>query len=229
MYQAYQAKNPPLTPELYAYVLAHHRPLDPVQQELVTLTHTRLAREAGMQTALEQAPLLAFLVRLTGARQIVEVGTFTGLSTLAMAQALPEGGTIIACDISEEWTSIGREAWAKAGVADRIDLRIAPALETLRALPVPPDSEPWIDFVFLDADKENYVGYWEELVPRMRPGGVIAADNTLLHGTVADPAAAARTATAGILAFNDRVLADSRMESVLLTVADGLTLARRLP
>lgn len=225
----YETKNPPLTPELYAYVVAHNPPLDPVQRELMDVTHTRLADQAGMQTSEEQAPLLAFLVRLTGARQVVEVGTFTGLSTLSMAQALPDGGRVIACDISEEWTSVGREAWAKAGVADRIDLRIAPALDTLRALPAPPDSEPWIDFVFLDADKENYVNYWEELVPRLRPGGLIVTDNTLLHGTVTDPSAADRPGTAGVLAFNDHVRADRRVESVLLTVADGLTLARKLP
>lgn len=225
----YETKNPPLTPELYAYVIAHNPPLDPVQRELVDITHTRLAGQAGMQTAQEQAPLLAFLVRLIGARRIVEVGTFTGLSTLSMAQALPEDGRIIACDISEEWTAVGRQAWAKAGVADRIDLRIAPALDTLRALPGPPEQEPWIDFVFLDADKENYVNYWEELVPRMRPGGVIAVDNTLLHGTVTDPAGSSHSGTAGVLAFNDHVLADTRTEAVLLTVADGLTLARKLP
>jgi caffeoyl-CoA O-methyltransferase len=225
----YETKNPPLTPELYAYVLAHNPPLDPVQRELIDLTHTRLAGHAGLQTAQEQAPLLAFLVRLTGARQIVEIGTFTGLSTLSMAQALPDGGKVITCDISEEWTSIGSRFWTEAGVADRIDLRIAPALDTLRALPAPPERQPWIDLAFIDADKENYVDYWEELVPRMRPGGVIAADNSLLHGTVADPAAASRPATAGILAFNDHVRADSRTEAVLLTVADGMTLARKLP
>lgn len=110
-----ESKNPQLTPELYAYVLAHNPPLDPVQRELVETTHHRLADVAGLQTAEEQGPLLAFLVRLTGARQIVEVGTFTGYSTLSMAQALPADGRIIACDISEEWTAVGREAWAKAG------------------------------------------------------------------------------------------------------------------
>ena len=138
-----------------------------------------------MQSAEEQAPLLAFLVRLVNARHIVEVGTFTGFSALAMAQALPADGKLIACDVSEEWTAYGKEAWAKAGVADRIDLRIAPALDTLRAMP----AEPHIDFAYLDADKENYVAYWEELVPRMRPGGLIATDNVLFHGRVLDPEA----------------------------------------
>jgi caffeoyl-CoA O-methyltransferase len=222
----HETKNPPLTPELYAYVLAHNPPLGPVQRELVQATRTRYAGQAGIQTAEEQAPLLAFLVRLLGAREVVEIGTFTGLSTLSMAQALPEGGRVIACDVSQEWTELARQAWAKAGVDHLIDLRIAPALDTLRVLPAPPADEPWIDLAFVDADKDNYVNYWEELVPRMRPGGVIAADNTLLHGTVAD-ATVTGGATAGIRAFNDRVRTDDRVEAVLLTVADGLTLARK--
>ncbi|MFI8810521.1 MULTISPECIES: O-methyltransferase [unclassified Streptomyces] len=210
-----------ITDELYAYMLAHNPPLDAVQRELVETTYARFPDHAGMQSAAEQGPLLAFLVRLTGARHIVEVGTFTGFSALAMAQALPAGGSLIACDISEEWTAYGREAWAKAGVADRIDLRIAPALDTLRAMP----SEPHIDFAYLDADKGNYIPYWEELVPRMRPGGVIATDNVLFHGGVTDPEATG--GAAAIKEFNDHVGADVRMDSVLLTVADGLTLSRK--
>ncbi|MFF7677411.1 O-methyltransferase [Actinacidiphila glaucinigra] len=217
-----ETKNPQLTPELYAYVLDHNPPLDPVQEELVEVTRARFGAAAAMQSAREQGPLLAFLVRLTGARQVVEVGTFTGFSALSMAQALPADGRLIACDVSEEWTAVAREAWAKAGVADRVDLRIAPALDTLRALP----RDPWIDLVYLDADKGSYVAYWEELVPRMRPGGIIAADNTLYHGRVVDPRATGDTA--GIRAFNDRVASDERVEALLLTVADGLTLARRL-
>ncbi|WP_406264482.1 class I SAM-dependent methyltransferase [Actinacidiphila glaucinigra] len=218
----HETKNPQLTTELYAYVLDHNPPLDPVQEELVEVTRARFGAAAAMQSAREQGPLLAFLVRLTGARQVVEVGTFTGFSALSMAQALPADGRLIACDVSEEWTAVAREAWAKAGVADRVDLRIAPALDTLRALP----REPWIDLVYLDADKGSYVDYWEELVPRMRPGGIIAADNTLYHGRVVDPRATGDTA--GIRAFNDRVASDGRVEALLLTVADGLTLARRL-
>ncbi|WKX70129.1 O-methyltransferase [Streptomyces sp. XD-27] len=216
-----ETKSPPLTPELYDYVLAHNPPLDPVQRELVDVTHERLAGEAVMQSAEEQGPLLAFLVRLIGARLVVEVGTFTGYSALSMAQALPADGRLITCDVSEEWTAYGREAWAKAGVADRVDLRIAPALDTLRALP----ADPHIDLAYVDADKDNYVAYWEELVPRMRPGGLIVADNVLFGGEVADPAATGKAAA--IRRFNDHVAADARMEAVMLTVADGLTLARR--
>lgn len=210
-----------ITDELYAYMLAHNPPLDEVQRELVETTYARLPDHAGMQSAEEQGPLLAFLVRLTGARHIVEVGTFTGFSALAMAQALPVGGRLIACDVSEEWTAYGREAWAKAGVADRIDLRIAPALDTLRAMP----AEPHIDFAYLDADKENYIAYWEELVPRMRQGGLITTDNVLFHGGVTDPRATG--GAAAIQEFNNHVSADPRMDSVLLTVSDGLTLSRK--
>lgn len=210
-----------ITDELYAYALAHNPPLDPVQRELVETTYAELPGEAGMQSAEEQGPLLAFLVRLTGARHIVEVGTFTGFSALSMAQALPADGMLIACDISEEWTAYGREAWRKAGVADRIDLRIAPALDTLRAMP----SEPHIDLAYLDADKENYIPYWEELVPRMSRGGVIVTDNVLFHGRVVDPEATG--GAAHIRAFNEHVSADARMDSVLLTVSDGLTLSRK--
>ncbi|GAA3618860.1 O-methyltransferase [Streptomyces fenghuangensis] len=214
-------KRPLQTAELYGYVLDHNPPLDPVLRDLVETTRARFPDRAGLQSAQEQGPMLAFLVRLTGARRIVEVGTFTGFSALAMAQALPEDGTLIACDISQEWTALGREAWARAGVADRIDLRLAPALDTLRALP----AEPEIDFVYLDADKDNYIAYWEELVPRMRPGGLIVADNVLYHGEVADPDATGNAAA--IRAFNDHVFADDRMESIMLTVADGVTIARR--
>ena len=217
----YETKNPQLTPELYQYVLDHNPPLDAVQRDLVETTHRTLPDAAGLQTAQEQAPLLSFLVRLTGARQIVEVGTFTGFSTLAMARELPPDGRLIACDVSEEWTAVGRAAWQRAGVADRIDLRIAPAIDTLRALP----AGPWIDLVFLDADKGSYVAYWEELVPRMNPGGLLVVDNTLYHGAVAD--AGAGGAAAAIREFNERVGADERVDHVLLTVADGVTLARR--
>ncbi|MGK5548986.1 O-methyltransferase [Streptomyces sp. URMC 127] len=214
-------KGTALTPELYAYVLAHNPPLDPVQRGLVETTQRALPAHAVKQIAEEQVPLLAFLVRLTGARHVVEVGTFTGLSALAMAQALPEGGRLVALDISEEWTAYARQAWEQAGVDGRIDLRIAPALDSLRAMP----AEPHVDLAFLDADKDNYVNYWEELVPRLRPGGLIVADNTLMMGSVLDPEN--HPVGAHVTEFNRHVVADKRMESVMLTVADGLTLARK--
>ncbi|RKN75574.1 O-methyltransferase [Streptomyces klenkii] len=214
-------KGTALTPELYAYVLAHNPPLDPVQRGLVETTQRALPAHAVKQIAEEQVPLMAFLVRLTGARHVVEVGTFTGLSALAMAQALPEGGRLIALDVSEEWTAYARQAWERAGIDGRIDLRIAPALDSLRAMP----AEPHIDLAFLDADKDNYINYWEELVPRLRPGGLIVADNTLMMGSVLDPEN--HPMGAHVREFNTHVAADKRMESVMLTVADGLTLARR--
>ena len=211
----------PLTDELYAYMLGHNPPLDPVQRMLVEITHTRLPLVAGKQVAEEQGPLLAFLVRLTGARRIVEVGTFTGLSALSMAQALPPDGTLLTCDVSEEWTQYARAAWGEAGVADRIELRIAPAIETLRGLP----DAPHIDMAFIDADKDNYTVYWDELVPRMRTGGLLVVDNVFYRGDVTDPGATGLAAA--IKDFNEHVTADERMESVMLPVADGLTLARR--
>lgn len=217
-----EPKSAPLTPELYTYVLAHNPPLDPAQEALVDSTRALFPAEAIKQVAREQAPLLAFLVRLTGARTVVEVGTFTGLSALSMAQALPDGGRLITLDISEEWTAHARQAWAKAGVADRIDLRIAPALDSLRALP----AEPHIDLAFIDANKDGYIGYWEEIVPRLRPGGLIVVDNVLFMGQVVDPSVTSGSG-ADVRAFNAHVAADRRMESVMLTVADGLTLARR--
>ncbi|MGW6981863.1 O-methyltransferase [Streptomyces sp. NPDC054932] len=210
-----------ITDELYRYMLDHNPPLDPVQRGLVATTYAKFPDVAGMQSAEEQGPLLAFLVRLTGARHIVEVGTFTGFSALSMAQALPADGRLIACDVSEEWTQYGRQAWEEAGVADRIELRIAPALETLRAMP----TEPHIDMAYVDADKESQVAYWEELVPRLRPGGLIVTDNTLFHGTVLDESATG--SAAGVRAFNDHVSADPRMDSVLLAISDGLTLSRK--
>ncbi|MET9609190.1 class I SAM-dependent methyltransferase [Streptomyces sp. NPDC006512] len=210
-----------ITDELYQYVLAHNPPLDAVQRGLVATTYEKFPESAGMQSAEEQGPLLAFLVRLTGARHIVEVGTFTGFSALSMAQALPADGRLIACDVSEEWTAYGREAWEAAGVADRIDLRIAPALDTLRAMP----AEEHIDLAYVDADKQSQILYWEELVPRLRPGGLIVTDNTLFHGTVLDGSPGSRGTS--VHAFNEHVAADSRMESVLLAISDGLTLSRK--
>ncbi|MDX2393407.1 MULTISPECIES: class I SAM-dependent methyltransferase [unclassified Streptomyces] len=210
-----------ITDELYQYVLAHNPPLDAVQRGLVATTYEKFPQSAGMQSAEEQGPLLAFLVRLTAARHVVEVGTFTGFSALSMAQALPADGRLIACDVSEEWTAYGREAWEAAGVADRIDLRIAPALDTLRAMP----EHEHIDLAYVDADKQSQILYWEELVPRLRPGGLIVTDNTLFHGTVLDESPGSRGAS--VHAFNEHVAADTRMESVLLAISDGLTLSRK--
>ncbi|MFG2876381.1 O-methyltransferase [Streptomyces sp. NPDC048337] len=213
-------KTVPLTPEVYAYLLAQAEPPSPVQEQLITRTRA-LGGPAEMQIPHEQGVFLTLLAKLTGARRIVEVGTFTGYSTIALAEGLVPGGQVITCDISEEWTSIAQEAWKEAGVADRIDLRLAPALETLAALP----PEPVIDLVFLDADKTGYRAYWDQLVPRVRPGGLLLADNVLYGGEAAR--ADAEGNGLAIREFNAHVRADDRVESVLLPIADGLTLARK--
>ena len=212
-------KSIPLTEDLHAYLVAHGSPPDPIMRELIEETRAALPGDAQMQVAPEQAAFLTFLTRLLGARRAVEVGTFTGLSSLAIARGLVEGGRLTCFDISEEYTGIARRYWTRAGVDDRIDLRIGPAGETLRELPY----EREIDFAFIDADKTGYPIYWSELVPRMRPGGVIAVDNVLRGGRVIAPGNADDRA---IAAFNDEVLADVRVDAVMLPIADGLTLAR---
>jgi caffeoyl-CoA O-methyltransferase len=195
---------------------------DPVVRGLQERTRA-LGGPAGMQIGDDQGQLLTLLTRLVGARSAVEVGTFTGYSSLCIARGLADGGTLVCCDISQEWTSIGRQAWQEAGVVDRIDLRIAPALETLRSLP----PEATIDRVFIDADKGGYADYWGELVPRVRPGGLLLADNVLWSGEVVDDTASDANLDA-LRAFNDIVAADDRVETVVLTAFDGLTIARKL-
>jgi caffeoyl-CoA O-methyltransferase len=209
----------PLTPELHAYLVAHGSTPDEIVRKLAEETRAALPAQADMQVAPEQAAFLTFLTRLLGVRQAVEVGTFTGLSSLAIARGLAEGGRLTCFDISEEYTGVARRYWTRAGVQDRIELRIGPAAETLRELP----RERHLDFAFIDADKVGYPVYWDELVPRMRPGAVIAVDNTLRDGRVLAPQNADDRA---IAAFNDAVLADVRVDVVMLPIADGVTLAR---
>ncbi|RKN28351.1 O-methyltransferase [Micromonospora musae] len=212
-------KSIPLTDELHAYLVGHGSPPDEIIRDLAEETRTVLPDEATMQVAPEQAAFLTFLTRILGVRQAVEVGTFTGLSSLAIARGLAEGGRLTCFDISEEYTGIARRYWARAGVDDRIELRIGPAGDTLRELP----HERYLDFAFIDADKTGYPIYWAELVPRMRPGGVIAVDNVLRGGAVIAPR---NESDRAIAAFNDEVLADVRVDAVMLPIADGLTLAR---
>jgi len=150
------------------------------------------------------------------------VGTFTGYSAICLARGLAPGGQLLCCDVSEEWTAIARRYWERAGLTDRIDLRIAPALDTLRALP----ERPEIDLVFIDADKTNYRNYYETLLPRLRPGGLFVFDNVLWMGEVANPANQEES-TVAIRALNDALVADTRVDTVMLPVADGVTLARK--
>lgn len=208
------------TDELHSYLVAHGAPPDRVAQELIVETAAVLPGEAKMQVAPEQAAFLTFLTRLVGARQAVEVGTFTGLSSLAIARGLADGGRLTCFDISDEYTSVARRYWERAGVSDRIELRLGPAVESLRSLP----TEPHLDLAFIDADKTEYSTYWAELVPRMRPGGLIVVDNVLWSGRVLLPQDADARA---IAAFNDEVTKDDRVDLVMLPIADGLTLARR--
>ncbi|MEV3859272.1 O-methyltransferase [Streptomyces sp. NPDC050095] len=217
-------RNIALTPELHDYLLTQGRMNpDPLLAELAELTQSAIPDQAHMVVAPEEAALLTFLVRLLGARRIVEVGTFTGSSSMCLARGLPADGSLITCDISAEWASVGRDFWKRDGVDDRIELRVGPALDTLRAMP----REPHLDLAFIDADKPGYIGYWEELVPRMLPGALILVDNTLFSGEVVDPLPGEK-ATA-IRAFNEHARKDDRVQLVMLPVADGLTMARRLP
>lgn len=209
-----------LDPRTYAYLVAHCSAPEPLDAELMAET-AELGGLSMMQIAAEQAAFMAMLVKLSGARRAVEVGTFTGYSALCVARALPDDGKLLCCDVSEEWTSIGKRYWERAGVADKIELVIAPAIETLRALPL---DDP-IDFAFIDADKGGYRGYYEEIIRRMPTGGMIVVDNVLWMGLVADPNADDED-TVAIRELNDFVAADPRVEVVMIPVGDGLTLAR---
>jgi caffeoyl-CoA O-methyltransferase len=211
-----------VTDEVRSYAVEHGtwRPDDAVRR-LQAQTRA-LGDVAGMQVGDDQGQLLTLLTRLVGARRAVEVGTFTGYSSLCIARGLDAGGRLLCCDVSEEWTTIARRAWADAGVADRIDLAVAPALETLRSLPAAPE----LDLVFIDADKPGYAAYWAELVPRVRSGGLLLADNVLWSGRIAG-SSDEDTNLAALQEFNDVVAADDRVEAVVLTAFDGLTIARR--
>ena len=180
--------------------------------------------EAQMQIAPEQGQFLNLLVGLLGAKRIIEVGTFTGYSALWMAQALPEDGRLVACDVSEEWTDIARRYWAEAGVTERIDLRLAPALETLEALLE--EERGHYDLAFIDADKANYEAYYEACLKLLDSTGLVVIDNTLWSGRVIDPEADDED-TVAIRQFNDKLHADERVDLSLLPLADGLTLARK--
>jgi caffeoyl-CoA O-methyltransferase len=205
------------------YAAAHVTPVDTVAVELREATLTEVPDWAMMQIGDDQARLMELLVRAMRVERAIEIGTFTGYSALAVARGLAPGGTLLCCEISDEWTSIARRFWAKAGVDDRIELRIGPALDTLRSLPL----EPTFDFAFVDADKTGYAAYLGELVPRMRLGGVVLADNTLQNGRVVGPDADDESVLA-IRAFNDAVLADERLLSVLLPIGDGVTAIQKV-
>ncbi len=217
------AKITCLTPTLCRYMLRHRTeesaPLAALRRE----TAHKLGPVSGMMISEEQGVLLRLLAGVLCPRFAVEVGTFTGYSAACIAQGMPVDGRLLCCDVSEEWTSIGRKHWPECGVEDRIELRIGPALDTLRALP----GDPAIDFAFVDADKDRYIDYFEEILPRTRRNGLLAFDNVLWHNWSLDASNQAGE-TVGIREFNAYVRRDARVESVMLHVGDGLTLIRKL-
>ena len=207
--------------EIHEYLVAHGSPPDGVQTRLIEAT-AALGAVSGMQISPEQGAFMSMLTQLLNVGFAVEVGTFTGYSALCIARGLAPGGRLVCCDVSEEWTAIARTAWAEAGVADRIDLRIAPAIETLDAL----DPAQPIDLVFIDADKPMYGSYFEALLPRLRTGGLMLIDTVLWSGSVIDPSVTDEN-TEAIRAFNDMVASDDRVDAVMIPLGDGISMLRK--
>lgn len=218
------ARTTPMTDALYAYYRAT------AVREPAILSRLReetavLGGVSRMQISPEQGQFMQLLVTLTGARELIEIGTFTGYSSLACALVLPAGGNILCCDVNAEWTAIAQRYWAEAGVADRLTLRLSPALETLDALLASGRADSF-DMAFVDADKSNYDAYYERTLRLVRPGGLICFDNTLWGGSVADDTDQSPD-TRAIRALNAKIADDPRVMSCLVPIGDGLTLARR--
>ena len=205
---------------LNAYLTAQSTPPDAILRELATETAERYPNEVSLQVAPELGTFLTLLTRVSRGRSGLELGTFTGYSSICIARGLGPGGRLLCCDVSEEWTSVARKYWEKAGLSDRIELRLGPALDTLRSLP----EEEAFDVAFIDADKIGYPQYWAEVVPRVRSGGVIMVDNTFSHGRVLD-AGNDNPSVIAVRAMNDQAAADERVELIMLPIGDGLTLA----
>ena len=216
-----QPKSFNLSPEIHTYMVDHGTKPDAILQALIEET-AKLGGISMMQIAPEQGAFMTIFARAIGAKRAIEVGTFTGYSALCLARGLPDDGQLICCDVSDEWTSIGKPFWEKAGVAHKIDLRIAPGVETLADI----SEDGAFDLAFIDADKTGYAAYVEELVRLLRPGGVILVDNVLWGGSVINPEAEGESVEA-IRAFNDLVAADERVDTVMLSISDGLTLLRK--
>ena len=210
---------------LYDYLLSINRPLPDILQRL--RDETLQLPYAVMQISVEQGHFMGLLVQMLGARKALEVGVFTGYSALMVALALPADGSLIACDVSEEWTAMGKRYWKEAGVAGKIDLRIAPAIETLDSL-LADGQAGTFDFIFIDADKTNYDSYYERALKLLRPNGLIAIDNTLWSGQVADEAVQDES-TVALRALNAKLRDDNRVTLSVLPVGDGLTLALKIP
>lgn len=214
----------PMTEPLYDYLVSHGHNGDPLLAELARETEA-LGPIAMMQIAPEQGTLMSILVRAIGATSAIEVGTFTGYSALCVARALGPNGRLLCCDVSEEWTAIARRYWAEAGVAGRIDLRLAPALDTLDAL-VAAGGAGTYDLAFIDADKTAYLDYYERALLLLRPGGLLMTDNTLWSGRVADPEVGDAD-TVALRHYNEHLHRDARVDLSLVPIGDGLTLARK--
>jgi caffeoyl-CoA O-methyltransferase len=212
----------PLDDRLHRYAIDHSVREHPVLADLREATRKR--KNAGMQIGRDQGQLMALLVKLIDARRTIEIGVFTGYSSLAVALALPEDGRVLACDISDEYTQVARAHWERAGVAHKIRLVLAPAQETLDASLAAGEAGSY-DFAFIDADKTGYDGYYERCLKLLRAGGLIAVDNVLWGGAVAHPAKDADTRALQV--FNKKLHRDERVDVALLTVGDGLTLARK--
>jgi caffeoyl-CoA O-methyltransferase len=206
---------------LHKYLLDHEHNGDPLLAELAAET-AKLGRIAGMQIAAEQGALMAILVKVSGARNAIEIGTFTGYSAICVARALPPDGHLLCCDVNGEWTAIARRYWERAGLTGKITLKLAPAIETLTALP----ASTTFDFTFIDADKINYRNYYEECLKRTRPNGLILIDNVLWGGSVIDSRDHSED-TKAIRALNDLIAHDQRVDAVMIPVSDGLTIVRK--
>ena len=215
------SKRPDLGAGLHAYVLDHGTPPDPVLSGLIAATREQFGDSAGMQVDAVQGAFLTMLTRLVAPTLVVEVGTFTGYSSICFARGLPEGGRVLCCDVSEEFTTLARRTWAEAGLDDRIELRLGPAAETLAALP----DDTVIDMAFIDADKTGYRTYYEAIVARMRSGGLVVVDNVLWSGRVLDGSDMSPD-TVAIREINDHIASDERVDVVMVPIGDGLTLAR---
>ncbi len=209
----------PIDAELARYIQDHAGGRDEVLRKVEAET-AAMGDLAQMQTAPEQAAFLEMLVRLVGAKFAVEVGTFTGYGAIRIARGLADGGSLLCCELDPERAEIARANLDAAGVGDRVEIRVGPAIETLRAMP----DEQTIDFAYLDADKTGYPDYYEELVARLSPGGLLAVDNVFLGGEILEPE---REAAIVMAELNDLILEDDRVDSVMLGMADGLTLVRR--
>jgi len=215
------AKYTGMTPQLYQYLVEHGTPRDAVLKDLSEET-AKLGPISMMEVAPEQGAFMTMLVRAIGARSAIEVGTFTGYSAVCIARGLAPGGKLLCCDISDEWPKVARKYFERAGLSDRIELRIAPAIETLRKLP----AGETVDFAFIDADKSGYRAYYEEILKRLRPNGLILFDNVLWQGQVIDPSANSDD-TRAIRELNDFLAGDRRVDAVMLSVSDGLTIVRK--